>query len=101
MSSESFNEWAIIEVMGHRTVVGRVSEAELAGGSFIRVDVPAVGEGTPYTQYYRPEAIYCITPTTEDVARAIAEDRRPLPLARWEIPSRLLWPAGAGCGDED
>ena len=39
-----FNEWALVELFGHQKIVGKVTEATLAGGAFLRVDVPAFGE---------------------------------------------------------
>lgn len=39
--AEKFDSWAILELMGHRKLAGRVSEATLAGGAFVRIDVPS------------------------------------------------------------
>jgi len=81
---ERFDEWAILELMGHRKLAGKVSEATLAGGAFIRIDVPGA-EADVATQFYSPNAVYCITPTTEDVARRFAAGCRPHPVSRWEL----------------
>jgi hypothetical protein len=32
--------WAIIELMGHRRLAGWLSEEEVAGAAFLRIDVP-------------------------------------------------------------
>jgi hypothetical protein len=41
MADESaFEGWAILELMGHRRLAGYVQEATIAGGAFIRLDVP-------------------------------------------------------------
>ena len=89
---EPFSEWAICELMGHRKLAGRVSEATLAGGAFFRIDVPGVpteGEPDPViaTQFYSPAAVYCITPVSEEHARMMAKRFRPEPVSRYEIPS--------------
>lgn len=73
--------FAVVELMGHRRTVGRVTEATIAGGEFIRVDATPLGveqEG-PTVMFYRPAAIYSITPVTEEVARreASGTDVRP------------------------
>jgi hypothetical protein len=70
----SIDGWAILELMGHRRLGGRVSEATIAGGDFIRIDVPHPNESGVFTaaQFYSPAAVYAITPTTEEVACAIA-----------------------------
>lgn len=85
-TKESFNEWAKVELMGHNVIVGRVSEATLAGGAFLRVDVPDIGPNKAYTKFFSPSAIYGITPLTEDVARALVERYRPEPVSRFEMP---------------
>jgi hypothetical protein len=86
--------WAILELMGHRKLGGFVSEETLAGAAFVRIDVPGperpddgdpFGEKTLATQFYSPAAVYCVTPTTEEVARALAAALQPAPVARYEL----------------
>lgn len=87
-TKEAFREWAIVELMGHRRLAGLVSEQEIAGQAFIRLDVPAEqGEERVATQFYSPSAVYCITPTTEEIARRVAVTGRPEPVKRWELPA--------------
>jgi len=80
----AFKGWAIVELMGHRKLAGHCSEATIAGTAFLRLDVPS---DPPVTQYYGGSAIYCITPTTEDLARKIAEQSRPTPVHVYELPA--------------
>lgn len=87
---EPFREWCILELMGHRRLAGLVTEQEVAGKGFLRLDVPGgpeQGEDFSWvaTQFYSPDSVYCITPTTEANARRIAENSRPAPAARWEL----------------
>jgi hypothetical protein len=118
--AEPFEGWAILELMGHRRLAGRVSEIEIAGAKMLRLDVPGVGTGRcrwpcsrpathggdlspgarcfehaagapetvplAATQFYSAQAIYCLTPTTEDIARRLAAQSQPAPVARWELP---------------
>lgn len=88
--SRTFEGWAILELMGHRKLAGRISEANIGGGAFIRIDVP--GEAADVaTQFYAPGAVYCITPCTEDVARRTAAGCRPSPVTEYELaPARRL-----------
>lgn len=85
----TFEGWAILELMGHRRLAGIVAEATIAGGAFIRVDVPNANGSTLMTQFYAPGAVYCITPTTEETARAVARESVVEPLTRWDA-RRLL-----------
>lgn len=81
--AEEFKGWAIIELMGHRRLAGHVQEATIAGASFLRLDVPS---DPPATQFYSPGSVYCITPTTEETARAVAKGSSVAPVQRWELP---------------
>lgn len=77
--------WAILELMGHRRLGGRVGAVELAGASFFRIDVPTPNGKGFATQFYSPGAVYCLTPTTEETARAIAKREQPTPVHRYEL----------------
>lgn len=104
--TESFEEWALLELMGHRRLAGRVSEQRIGGQAFIRIDVPDTDAGKGFTQFYNGPAIYAITPTTEDVARAIAEGIRAEPITRYDLPhTALMAPGGlaplGGRDDDD
>lgn len=83
MSDEqpSFSEWAVLELMGHRKLAGKVTEQTIGGHGFVRLDIP---DGP--TQFYSPSSVYCLTPVTEDTARAYAEQNKPQPVTRWELP---------------
>jgi len=107
---ETFEQWAIVELMGHRRLAGFVTEQEIAGASFIRLDVP----GPPHpeddeddgpavalkggfeggtTQFYGPQAIYCLTPTTQEIAVKIGRQCHPAPVHRFELeaPAGEAW----------
>ncbi len=81
----AFEGWAILELMGHRRLAGYLQEQEIAGAAFLRLDVPG-DEGPVATQFYSPSAVYCITPTTEELARQVARLNEPAPVTRWELP---------------
>lgn len=81
---EKFDQWGIVEVMGHRRYAGHITEQVIGGSALIRIDVPAVEvpkryesdssakSVAAYTKLVGVGSIYCITPTTEDIARAAA-----------------------------
>lgn len=76
-SDLKFEQWGIVELMGHQRTAGRLSEETIGGANMLRVDVPD-GE-TFRTAYYGPSAIYALHVTEEKVARAAASTmgRRP------------------------
>jgi len=82
----NFNEWALVELFGHQKIVGLVSEASLAGGAFLRVDVPEFDGARAFTRFYGPGAIYSINPVSEQVARDLLCQYRHEPVSRWELP---------------
>ena len=108
-NSEVFSGWSILELMGHRRLAGFVSEQEIAGAAFLRIDVPG-DNGFTATQFYAPSAVYCITPTTEEIARRVAQRAQPAPVQRWELPAPeprerqpydREYPPEDAAGDED
>ncbi len=80
-----FSGWVILELMGHRRLAGFMTEQEIAGVGFLRIDLPEDNDHVPATQFYAPSSVYAITPTTEEVARAVAQHGRPEPVQRWEL----------------
>lgn len=86
-----FAMWAILELMGHRRLAGYVQEAQIAGASFIRLDIFQDSEkpDSYTTQFYSPGSVYCLTPTTETVARQIANTNTYRPVQSWELQPAL------------
>jgi hypothetical protein len=97
---ERFEQWAIVEVMGHRRFAGFVTEAAIGGASFVRVDIPEVfcgGENLPaFTKLLGAASIYAISPCTEETARAFAASFAQRSFATYEAP-RLPAPAEEVC----
>lgn len=85
-----FAQWVILELMGHRRLAGFLTEQEIAGQGFLCLNVPGEDPTSTVataTQFYNPKSVYCITPTTEQTARAVALASQPAPVQRWELPS--------------
>jgi hypothetical protein len=85
-----FEEWAIVDVMGHQRFVGRVFEQVIAGQGFVRVDIPAVEGVQAWTKLIGPSSIYAITPVSEDVARAMAAKRKSIPIAAFDFTRETM-----------
>lgn len=86
-ASERFEGWCILEIMGHQTFAGFVSERAIAGAGMLQIDVPAVDDRHPaFTKLFAPSAIYGITPTTEAHAREAAAQIRQRPVTLYILP---------------
>lgn len=98
-TSEKFDQWAIVELMGHRKIAGRVTEQIIAGVPLLRIDVPTIlaSDTLPvlpgYTQFYGASSIYCLTPTTEQIALRFTAYKRERPIASYELPQLKAAPA--------
>lgn len=85
--SEKFEQWCIVEIMGHNVFAGFVTERTLGGTAMIQVDVPAVDEKHPaFTKLFSANAIYAISPTTEQHAREAAARIRQRPVTLYILP---------------
>lgn len=71
--------WVLVEAVGDRELVGRVSEAEIAGGFMLRIDVPSTADCDAFRVYFHLDAIMVITPITEESARELLEGNRWVP----------------------
>jgi hypothetical protein len=110
--SDKFEQWAIVEVMGHTKYAGLVSEQAIGGGNFLRVDVPKLeadgrtAEQQPFTKYLGSGSIFSITPVSEEIARHVAATLRAAPVHVYDLPQlaqrRLprIDRADDDCGDE-
>jgi len=88
-STPAFDEWAIVELLGHRRVAGRVSEVQIAGAGFLRIDIPAAASHPARTQFIAPGAIYALHPVDEATATAAARSWRAEPISRYELQRAL------------
>lgn len=75
-----FSGWAIVDQMGHTRLAGYVTVEEIASQAMLRVEIPeGPGQGT---RFVHPQSLFAITPTTEEVARAMARRSSP-PVEPW------------------
>jgi hypothetical protein len=79
--NELAGNWAIVELMGHKVLAGFISKDEEFGRPMLRVDVPETSAYPAYTQKYGTDAIYCITPVSEEVAKITAEENQTNPIS--------------------
>jgi histidyl-tRNA synthetase len=100
-SNATFDQWAIVDVMGHQRYVGRVTEEVIAGCGFVRIDIPAV-EGEPaWTKLVGTSSIYAITPVEKDIAMALAARSRKRPVEAYELTPPMVRQASLPYLDDD
>ena len=100
-AAEPFAGWAVVELMGHRRLIGFASDVEIAGGKLLRVDVPENNGQPAYSQFYGAGAIYCLSPVSEEAARAMLTRANTKPWYAYEIPTALPKPEAVDAGDAD
>lgn len=64
---------ALVELMGHGKIAGRISERQIAGAMMLQVDVPATRHAEAFTKVFGASAIYCITFCDEATANRLAD----------------------------
>ncbi|MBP8256060.1 MAG: hypothetical protein KAX37_01960 [Opitutaceae bacterium] len=85
-SSDTFEEFAKVELMGHSVLIARVTKASIGG--FIRCDVLNSECGIEQTKLISPKAVYAISLLTKETAiacdaiRSAARDAPPYSEAR-------------------
>lgn len=103
----TFDSWALVELMGHQRICGRVTEAEIGGCKFVRVDVPELAQMPAMTKYLGPASIYGITPLDEETALQMAAQIKAAPISIWdarrlvELHSKPSKPAELEAGKQD
>lgn len=91
--SGQFEAWAIVELMGRQKIAGKVSEATIAGGNFLRVDVPNENGSTDYTRFYSPSAVYAISPVASQIAIGWCVRNKPEPVTAYDLTKLARQPS--------
>ena len=79
MENTKFEQWCIVELMGHQRMGGLVSEAVIAGKGFLRIDVYQGDANDPVlTRFVNPDSLYALNPVDEKVARAMKYHKAPI-----------------------
>ena len=81
--------WGVVEIMGHRTRAGMLSDTQIGGATMLRIEHPTLPDHTgvePLTEYYTPSAIFAIRPCSQEDATKVAESYWRAPKA---VPAAL------------
>jgi hypothetical protein len=66
-----FEAWCIVELLGHKTLAGFVTEMRIASKDFFAIQIHyRTGEIT--TEIFSPDVVYRLMPCTEETARMMA-----------------------------
>lgn len=87
--TDGFDDWCIVELFGHVTLAGRVTEQTIGGCSFIRLDVPQVNGQEAFTKLLGNGAVYSITPVSEEVAMNAVTRLRMRPVTVYGLPQPI------------
>jgi len=109
MATAAYEGWAILDLLGHVRLAGRVSEVSQYGVTMGRIDIPDVPatETSPaipgFSRFFGGSSVYSMTPTTEEIAVAFTRKSRPVPVQRYDLALPALGPAppDAEVVDED
>lgn len=85
----TFEQWAVLELMGHGRIAGLVREVNVAGAGFLRVDVPDGKGEVRFSKFYSPSAVYAINPVEKEIAVAVASHLDAAPVTRYELRQLL------------
>lgn len=84
-TTPAFDEWCVVELLGHRRLAARVREVTLAGAGMLRLDEPATTNTQSRTQYVSPGSVYALHPTTEQVVTTMCAQWATEPVSRWDL----------------
>lgn len=103
----AYEGWAMVEQMGFRKTVGKISEVETYGTKMLRLDVPVIGpDGTVsefVTRFCGNPSLYQVTPLEEALALDMAKrqgDPRPVKPTSYQIEHHAPDDDEAGMEDE-
>lgn len=91
MSEPVRDTWAVVELMGHVKIAGKLLEEEKFGSKLGRLDIPQA-DGSFITQYFGGGSVYRISVVSEDVARHVSRSTSPAPVSPWDFPKMLPSP---------
>ncbi|TAM15927.1 MAG: hypothetical protein EPN65_16570 [Pandoraea sp.] len=95
LTTEKFDQWAIVELFGHQRIAGRITEQTIGGCAFVRIDVPACeADGSipatqAFTKLFGNGAIYGVSFVDEQTARIAARQLRVQPINTYELRRAL------------
>ena len=88
--SPDFDDYAIVELMGHVRMTGRLTEVEMFGAKLGKIAVIDKNGETITTQFFGGSSVYRITPCTEETAKAVAgRSTGGMPDVPWDVQAAI------------
>lgn len=81
--------YAVVELMGHLKIAGRIIETTVAGAPMLRVDVPETSNQPAFTKFFGASAVYAITPMEKDTCMRFVEDYKTDPIYEYSIERKI------------
>jgi hypothetical protein len=71
-----FDGWAVVELVGRGRTAGWITPMRVESMPFVRVEIPAHWklDGARPVRFFAARAIWCVTPTDEDSAKAVVAE---------------------------
>lgn len=79
-----FQAWAVVELFGHQKIAGLLTEQNIGGHSFLRIEVPTTSKQPGFTKFYNPSSVYGITPVDQEYATRMADKINADPVNTYE-----------------
>ena len=83
--AKGFHGWCVVELMGHVTLAGYVSEAEVASSKMLCITIPESEHGPSFSKFIGMGSIYGITPVDEETVAALCAQGAQKPFTAWQL----------------
>lgn len=88
MSGSTLACWAIVDLMGHLRLAGKLTEEERFGAKMGRLEIPQA-DGSFRTEWFGGASVYKISAVTEEVARGYAQQNPSPPVSPWDVRAMM------------
>jgi len=82
--------FAMVELMGHQKMVGKVTEVNIAGKGFIRIGVLDPTGKVAFTRDVNPDSVYAINPIDKNACILYAQKHAQQPVVPYSISPEVV-----------
>lgn len=88
-TTEQFDAWALLEIMGHTKVAGKARTVPFGSTVMVHVDIPETTTQPTFTKWYSMSSIFSITFVTQELAQMHAEAYKIHPITEYSVLAAL------------